>query len=121
MPVLVAASDDPRMSAALQQQLDRNPTWKSTFLMSLVIGGRDLSKMVALSRGRLDSERGDERAVIARLVRRLVDEGRPALAWSFYQEAVREAAGNRAAGARNLQFTATEGYPPFDWQLTRAN
>lgn len=118
MPVLMAANDDPRMSVALQRQLDRNPIWKSTFLMSLAIGGRDLSKIVALSRGRLDPKRADERAVIARLVRRLVDEGRPALAWSFYLQAVGETAGNRAVGAPNLHFTGNEGYPPFDWQLT---
>lgn len=118
MPLLAAATADPRMVSALAPVLARDPDWKTPFLMSLSIGGPNAVHVAQLSRGRLDPRKADERAVIARLIQRLVYERRNDLAWLVYREARPGTPDAAASALRDGGFAAGAGFPPFEWELT---
>jgi hypothetical protein len=117
MPLLVAATEDRHMIQALVPVLDREPEWKSSFLMSLAIGSPSAANVVELSRGRLDPRKADERAVLARLIERLVGEGQNDLAWSVYRVARPGTPDRMANTLRDTRYGAGDGFPPLDWQL----
>lgn len=117
MPLLVAATADPRMVSTLAPVLARNPDWKTTFLMSLALRGPDPLHVAQLSRGRLDPRQAGERAVFVQLIQRLVNERQYDLAWSFYREARPGTPDQAAASIRDPNYAAGSGFPPMDWQL----
>jgi hypothetical protein len=117
MPILVAATADPRIIPPLSSLLDHEPEWKADFLMNLAINGPVVGNVERLSRGRLDPEKADERAVLARFIQRLVYEGRYDAAWSTYRDVHPELPDTAAGSLRDGQFAGSGGFPPLDWQL----
>lgn len=118
MSLLVAATADRSTVAALAPVLARNPFWKTSFLMTLSIGGPNVDHVVELIRGRLDPREADERAVMTHLIQRLVNEGRYDLAWSIYREARPGTSDAAASSIRDSTFAVGADFPPFDWQLS---
>jgi tetratricopeptide (TPR) repeat protein len=117
MPILIAATADPRFVHSLGPVLASDPEWKTPFLLVLANSGPNPEHIVRLSRGRLDPVRPDQRAVLSRLVQRLIAEQRHDLAWSIYREARPGTLDQAATRLRDPEYEAGNGFPPFDWQL----
>jgi hypothetical protein len=85
--------------------------------MNLAINGPDVDNVVRLSGGRLDPAQVNERAVLARLIQRLIYERRYDAAWSTYRDAHSGMPDAAAGSLRDAQFAGSSGFPPLDWQL----
>jgi hypothetical protein len=117
IPLLVAATGDPRIVPPLRQQLARAPIWKMAFMRYLVSvsAAAPPESMVALSRGLLDPADADEGRVLRLMIQRLADLHRYDLAWTMYREAKPGAALPNGPW-QDSDFGAHD-YPPFDWWL----
>ncbi len=116
LPLLAAATADPRTVPPLSRLLSRQPAWGYAFLRQLVISGPNLDHVGQLVEGRLDPASPDARAVIQIFLNRLVTDGRFGNAWETYQRAMPAVRAGDAAGiVRNGTFDGPRGLPPFDW------
>lgn len=120
LPLLAAATADPRTLAPLSRLLSQRPTWEYAFLRQLAISGPRLDHVRQLVQGRLGPADPDAQAVTRILMNRLVADGQFASAWDTYRSAVPAARTGAATGiVRNGTFDGARGLPPFDWNLVQ--
>lgn len=116
LPILVAATADPRMLVPLRRQLEQDPQWKPAFLQRLAYNGPRPDHSVALSRGLLDPTDEEEGGVLRTLIESLVNVRRPDLAWLLYRDVRPGITAPQAAPYVEQRFDPS-AFPPFDWKL----
>lgn len=120
-PLLLNASADPELQEPLNTLLRTKPNqWWREFAGSLIAEGRNLSGVVAVTRGLYDPKDAGDRSYIASLIHRLVEARAFDLGLLVYSEA-RASAGVRGPmpQIRDGDFElARDYYPPYDWELS---
>lgn len=116
LPLLAAATADSRILPPLGRQLDEESDWKIGLFQTLATHGPRADHVVALLQGRLDPAEPQQRLVIERLLRRLVQEREFQLAWQLHRAVSPESWTGRDL-VRNGGFEAAPRFAPFDWTM----
>lgn len=114
LPVLMAASDDPEIAARLKPILAAGPEWRAEFLTRLAWEGPSPVAIAQAAVPNLAPGNVDERRILSQALSRIVELGRPDLAWSAYARIV---PGQGTVPLRNADFCAPNPMPPFEWRL----
>lgn len=117
---LISASEDPEIAAALAAKLREKPDWWLGFTAELVVRGRQLAGVVAITRGLLSPRVPEERIVIESLLQRLANAQQYDLAWRVYQDASpSQPSAAASVTLRNGGIEALDGFAPFDWLVSQ--
>lgn len=121
MPVLLAASAQPEVARQVAVLLrERRPPWLGDYyggLLTAFPGPENFALIVEAIR--FDPADAEQAKLLRLALDRLVDSGRPDLAFGLYRRAVGPAVAGQLL--RNGSFDSTGGIPPFDWDFAQGD
>ena len=116
MPVLVSASIHPEIAGGVAGLLANRPAWRFEYYSALLNhppGPAEFFKI--LEAMRFDTHDSRESLLLSAGLSRLVEMGRPDIAYGIYRRAV---GGGDTTVPRDRDFRRPGILPPFDWELT---
>ncbi len=117
VPILVQASANPDVAAALADVLRRRPNWWGVFAKAVIEQGTDVAALARLVPAlRLDPADPDQRTQLAAALRRMADLGGVMPAYATYLQA-RHLTRASAPPMRSGDFEDEGGLSPFEWQF----
>lgn len=121
LPVLLGASAQPEIAREMARLLATQPPWRGEYYGGLLAnfpGPENFAFLVKAMRFDAKDADGAKRLELALV--KLVDAGRPDLAYGIYRTAMHDRAAQSKL-VRNGDFSRSDGIPPFDWQLTQGD
>ena len=116
LPILVSASAEPAVAAALVPLLAGNPPWRRNFLVALYENVPPGDRVVPLLEGLYRDRPVTETDAVGGVVAQLIDRREFGAAWRVYRLLPGRAAPGSAL-LRNSGFEGTAPLAPFDWHL----
>lgn len=113
-PILVNASREPPIAAAINRLLRDKPVWWSDFVSAMLMAQQDPVALYRVTRGLMRSRQGREGEQLEQLLERLTALGAFDLAWRAHAD-VHPDRRSAGAGLWNGDFARPPGLPPFDW------
>lgn len=121
LPVLLGASTQPDIARGIARLLATQPPWRGEYYGGLLANFPGPENFALLVRSmRFDAKDADGAKRLELALVKLVDVGRPDLAYGIYRTAMHDRA-EKPELVRNGNFSRSDGIPPFDWQLTQSD
>ena len=121
LPILLTASAQPDVARGIARLLATRPPWRGEYFGGLLGHFPGADNFALLIRAmRFDPADADGARRLTLALTKLVDAGRPDLAFSVYRMAMGRR-GDAAALVRNGDFATADGIVPFAWQLNQSD
>lgn len=121
LPVLLGASAQSDIARGIARMLATRPPWQGEYYGGLLANFPGPTNFALLVRAmRFDAKDADGAKRLELALAKLVDVGRPDLAYGIYRTAMPDRAAQSTL-VRNGDFSRPDGIAPFDWQLTQSD
>lgn len=121
LPVLLRASAEADVAREMARLLATRPPWRGEYYGGLLANFPGPANFAMLVRAmRFDTKDADGAKRLELALAKLVEAGRPDLAYGIYRTAMHDRAATPRL-VRNGNFSLLDGIPPFDWQLSQGD